>query len=272
MQNNSLDFTIEMAGCLICLTPFSMGGISLSELEQIWEGNSDRKIKDLVNNSLMMPMSLYQDDGYNIRFIVGNLNDKENAEWIARAQGKLSIPCGKIIVSGVFPEYGAFPTYSDNREIEEIMRASDGGSYTTGCYIDVAPDNYEVEVYSYHPHNLSYPSYKHLDSLPNNPRVRVPYIKNEFEEIFSNFDFQNTSVEPNEKDEDFFRRTHPNEAHPDWLTGEGDTSNYINFIITLNPINKALPPPKLQLNGFIAWEFRKPTICPTGIRCNKLTG
>ena len=96
----------------------------------------------------MMPMSLYQDDGYLVRFILGELSQQEQAEWTARALWKLDISCGEVLISGILtPDF--------DEEFSAIVSAEANGSYWAGAYIGVPPGVYQVEVYSYPPGDLA---------------------------------------------------------------------------------------------------------------------
>ena len=101
MQNKRLDFLIEEAGCLIWVAPRSLGGLTPAQLAQVWMGRATQNTGDLVKRGAMMPMSLYQDDGYLVRFILGELSQQEQAEWTARALWKLDITCGEVFISGI---------------------------------------------------------------------------------------------------------------------------------------------------------------------------
>lgn len=237
MQNNSIDFTIENAGCLIWLAPSSLGGLSPEQFGHVWVGSADETVHDLVARGAIIPMSLYQDDGFNVRFTVGDLNDQAEAEWTARVRWRLSVPCGKVIVSGSLSE-----DFDD--EFSAIEDAVDGGSYWVGCFVDVPPGEYQVEVYSYPPHDLS-SGWGHIT----------------YTELFGEV----PGIEPEEA-LDYFRRTRPNDDPPRWVKGDYEETSYINFIVRLQPKVAELSTPKLEGDGCIEWEFRKPEICPLGIR------
>jgi hypothetical protein len=74
MPNTRLDFLIEEAGCLIWVAPRSLGELTPAQLAQVWMGQATQHTGDLVKRGAMMPMSLYQDDGYLVRFILGELS------------------------------------------------------------------------------------------------------------------------------------------------------------------------------------------------------
>jgi len=238
MVNKRLDFSIQEAGCLIWLAPRSLGGVTPEEFGKIWMGAGNETVKDLVMRGAMMPMSLYQDDGYLVRFVLGDLSEQEASEWTARVRWKLNVPCGKVIVSGVLDddvEYW-FP---------EIGAAKNNGSYELGCYVEVPAGEYLVEVHSYPPGDLS----------TGWGRIEKDGLFDSLPEI------------ERENPIDYFKRARPDEEPPKWIKDDYDFDTYfINFIIRLAPLNEELPAPKLEEDVCIEWEFRKPAICPIGIK------
>jgi hypothetical protein len=107
----------------------------------------------------------------------------------------------------------------------------------------VPPGDYQVEVYSYPPYDLS-----------------TGWGQIENPELFKG------SLKP-EHLPDYFRRTRPNEESPEWLDDENfDLENtYVNFVIKLTLLQEELPELEFEGSGFIEWEFRKPEKFPLGI-------
>jgi hypothetical protein len=237
MGNRRLDFVVEEAGCLIWVAPRSLGGLTPGELAKVWMGEGGESVGDLVERGAMMPMDLYQDDGYLVRFILGGLTEQEDAEWVARARSRLEVPCGQVLVSGILtPEF--------DREFASIMPAEANGSYWAGAYVEVPPGSYRVEVYGYAPGDLS--SGWGLITDPG---------------LFG----KHPGIKP-EKPIAYFRRTRPNETPPAWINNEFEEGSYVDFIVRLAPSTGDLPGPDLEEGGMVKWEFRKPDICPQGIR------
>jgi hypothetical protein len=239
VDDKRLDFCIEEAGCLIWVAPRSLGGLSPSTLADVWEGKAQESVATLVRRAAMMPMSLYQDDGYSVRIVVGDLTPQEETEWVARVDWKLHVPCGEVLVSGILtPDF--------EREFAEIVPAEHGGSYWAGAYVSVPPGEYRVEVLSYPPGDLSSGW-----GMMTNSRTfgRHPTIKPE-------------------KPLDYFKRTRPGATPPPWITDEPDDGPpYIDMIVRLSPLEEEPSTlPSFEDDSCIQWEFRKPDICPIGIR------
>lgn len=184
-----------------------------------------------------MPMALYQDDGYLVRFVLGDLTQQEESDWTARVTWKLIVPCGEVLVSGILT-----PDFND--EFSAIVPAEPKGSYWAGAYVEVQPGEYQVDVYSYPPGDLSSGW-----GIITDPRTfgRHP------------------GIEP-EKPLEYFRRTRPNEEPPAWVEDKYEEGLYVDFIVRLSVLKEDLAPPDLDEDGGINWEFRKPEICPKGIR------
>jgi hypothetical protein len=237
MENRRLDFVIENAGCLLWLAPRSMGGVSPGEFYRIFSDQSEESLQQLVERGAMMPMSLYQDDGYLVRFVSGDLTEQEGAEWTARVRWKLNIPCGRLVVSGCLDE-------DIEDEISDLKAAKNKGSYWYGCFVDVPAGEYQVEVYSYPPGDLS-GGWGQIET----PELFIP----------------TAGLEP-EPPIDYFRRTRPDEEPPVWIQGEYDETPYVNFLIRLSTMTEDLPAPEFDEVDCLQWEFRKPDICPLGLR------
>ncbi len=240
-EGKRMEFIIEEAGCLIWVAPRDLGGLSPDEFYNVFSGGGGESLNDLVERGAMIPLSLYQDDGYLVRVVEGDLSDEEEAEWTARARWKLALDCGEMIVSGIL-------TPDIESEIKEIKPAKNGGSFWAGCRLKVAPGAYQVEVYSYPPGDLS-GGWMQIED----PRM-FKLAMNEKARLKA------------EKPLKYFRRTRLGEKPPAWIEGDFEENEYINFIIRLLPLSSKLPMPEFEEGGFIEWEFRKPDICPIGIR------
>ena len=233
MEEKRVELQIGEAGCMILVAPLSLGGLNYEDLlEGPFSGEGDETVQQLVERGAMMPMSLYQDDGYNVRVVLGELTEEEREEWVARARWKLSIPCGKLLVTGAL----------DNED--DIDEAIDGGKYWLGCYVAVPPGDYRVDVLSYPPGDLS-----------------TGWGQIEGSDLFP----ATEGIEP-EEPQAYWRRTRPQEEPPEWITEGYDLEEkYLSFVIHLAPLTQEPPPPKFEEDGFISWEFRKPEKCPRGL-------
>lgn len=238
MTPQRFDVTIGIAGGLLWLAPRSLGGLAPEDFCGAWIGGGPETVESLIARSAMMPLALYQDDGYTVRFVVGALTEAEKEEWTAHAAMNIDVPCGELLVSGVLtPD---FPRL----ELPAMVAVDADGATDLGCYLSIPPGLYRVDVYSYPPGDLS-GSWGHI------------------------VDAETFGVHPGLEREDvavYFERTRGGEEAPAWVRGEDDGTVFVNFLIHVSSADPALPAPALSEDGVgIAWEMRKPTRCPRGI-------
>jgi hypothetical protein len=234
MQKRQIDFSIQEAGCLLYAADANLGGKPFNELHHFgWQ--------DLTLKGALIGTSLYQDDGYNVRIVFGDLSEEEKREWTGRAAWKLNLESGKMVVSGVCDE--------DLEEyMEDFPTAETGGDYHLGCFVEVPKDVYAATIYSYPPNDLS----------GGWMRIAEP---GSFKLCFAA-----EAGLKYEKPLDYFARTHPGMAPPDWVRNGWEDDNFLDFVIHLAPLSVELTPPKFEDDGCLVWHYRKPDICPVGIR------
>ncbi|MGV3615049.1 MAG: hypothetical protein ACO1SV_06915 [Fimbriimonas sp.] len=94
-------------------------------------GHDRQKVADdlpwAVGDGLILPLSLVQDDPIYVRVTTNPLTPAEDAEWVARAVGRLRIGDGKLVLEGGF----------DARAGDEFRRE-----------VDVPIGDYRVEIYT----------------------------------------------------------------------------------------------------------------------------
>lgn len=239
MERLSIDFSIQEAGCLLYAADSKLGGFPFGELTEFFGGRGG--LKDLTLSGAIMATSLYQDDGYHVRIVFGDLNDAEKSEWTSCAAWKLNLESGRMVVSGVC---------DDDLEdyLKDFPTAQTGGEYDLGCFVQIPAGEYAATVYSYPPNDLA----------GGWMRIEDPTL---FRECFGT-----DSGLKYEKPLDYFTRTRPNEMPPAWVKDGYESDNFLDFIIQLAPLSEELPPPDFEPDGCILWTFRKPDHCPKGIR------
>ncbi len=212
----------------------NLGGKSFADLHHFgWQ--------NLTLKGALMGTSLYQDDGYFVRVLFGDLNDQEKSDWTAKVVWKLNLESGKMVVSGVCDE--------DLEEyMEDFPTAEPGGDYHLGCFIEVPSDEYAATIYSYPPNDLA----GGWMAIEDRSSFKMCFGKE--------------SEMKHEKPLDYFARTRPHETPPDWIKNGWEDDNFLNFVIHLAPLQGELPPPEFEDDGCLLWQFRKPEICPVGIR------
>ena len=236
-KNIRIQFTIQEAGCLLYAADRNLQGFPFNRLTEFFGGV--KGLKDLTLNGAIMATSLYQDDGYTVRVVVGDLLlPEEQTEWLARAAWKLKLESGEMVVSGVCDE--------DLEEyMEDFPAAEDGGEYELGCFVQIPAGEYAVTFYSYPPGDLSGSLFR-MEHPELDRHLRDD--KTEGESLL-----------------DYFTRTRPGETPPAWIAEDYDENPYLDFVIHLAPVSEDIKPPEFKADGCLKWEFRKPDICPVGI-------
>ncbi len=142
--------TIPIANEFFCdghyyvLTSASLGGSGLTpEAVSHVLGHADaQEIEGLLRQGVCIPLFFDGDcalDGSTV-FVLGDLTDQEEHDWIGRLSWKLNIPCGKFII------------LCGGGDEDELADAISGKppepNYQIFQVIDIAPAEYLVEVYA----------------------------------------------------------------------------------------------------------------------------
>ncbi|GBO53685.1 hypothetical protein APA_1633 [Pseudanabaena sp. lw0831] len=246
-----IEFGFWEAGCMIWVGAKDFVSQDYDGFCNLLWNNDQEKLKEaILEQKAVLAMDLYQDDGYNVRVVMGELNDQEREEWVARVRWRLDLSCGQMIVSGVLGD-------TDCDEIPEAKAIADSDDCLE-CYVEVPPNEYQVEVYSYAPGDLS----------------------TGWGQIVNPSLFKPTEGIESETLKAYFERTRPDTPIPAWIGCEIEedsmrrkrycdeayaSSDFIDFVIRLSPVIEDLPSPQLDTSGCIKWEFRKPERCPLGL-------
>lgn len=234
MNRKTIDFTIQEAGCLFYAADLNLGGNPFATLD-------DRDWKPLTEAGALMATSLYQDDGFNVRVVFGEINEQESSEWTSCVRSKLDLESGKMVVSGVCdPDIEEY--------LEDFPVAAAGGDYHLGCIVEAPRGVYAATIYSFPPNDLA----GGWMAIEDRSTFRACFGQE------SEFEY--------EKPVDYFARTRPGEAPPDWIKNGWEDNSFLDFVIQLAPLGGELPTPKFESDGCLLWEYRKPDVCPKGIR------
>ena len=236
MEREQINFSIQEAGCLLYFADKNLGGYPFQDFFTIETG-----LKNLTLKGAIMAMELYQDDGYNVRVCLGDLTNEESANWTSKVSWKLNLESGRMAVSGVCDEDLA-------EYVEDWTDCEKGGEYDLGCFVKIPQGFYRADVYSYPPNDLA----------GGWMRIENPSL---FKSCFgteADLEF--------EKPLDYFARTRPNETPPEWIVKGWEEAEFLDFVIHLTPLTEELEPPEFESDGCLVWEYRKPPVCPVGIR------
>lgn len=238
MERNVIDLTIEEAGGLIYLADSNFGGIAPSEFHNFFGGRPG--LKELTVAGGAMAGTLYQDNGYNIRVLLGDPNDQELDEWTSKIEGKINAVSGRIVLSGVCdPDLESY--------MKEWPSAENGGSYHLGTFVDVTPGDYFLTIYSYPPNDLG----GGWMALSDPSMYRATFGKD------AELEFE----EPAE----YFTRTRPGETPRHWHIEGWEDADFLDFMIHLSPLSGPSPEFVFEGDGSLLWQYRKPEKCPRGI-------
>jgi|SRR5688500_8170759 len=127
------------------LTSASFGGSELSPagLSGILFEADESKVVELLKKGVCFPVCFEGDcalDGNTI-FVLGDLSEQEQRDWIARLAWKLNIPCGKLIFCCGCGDDDLEHAVSDEPPEEH---------YVIFERIEVPPGEYLVEIYAYY--------------------------------------------------------------------------------------------------------------------------
>lgn len=238
MERKTIDFQIYEAGSLIYNADENFGGHPINEFHEFFGGRAG--LQQLTEQGAVLAGSLYQDDGYTIRVVFGELTDEEDSEWTSRARSVLNVESGRLIVSGVC-----------DQDLEKYLAwtvAEDGGAYDLGAIIEMPAGRYDIEILSYPPGDLA----GGWMAIEDRSMFKTCFSKE------SGFEY--------EKPINYFNRTRPGETPRDWHTEGWTDDPYLSFLIQLNPSAGTSPEMKFEADGCIEWEYRKPEKCPLGIK------
>jgi hypothetical protein len=127
------------------LTSASLGGSNLTpeQISPILASADEQEITELLRQGVCIPLFFNGDcalDGHTI-FVLGDLTEQEEQNWIGRLSWKLNIPCGKLIL------------LCGGGDAGELAEAISGNppqpNYEIFQVIDVPPAAYLVEIYAY---------------------------------------------------------------------------------------------------------------------------
>jgi hypothetical protein len=138
----------------------------------------------------------------------------------------------------------------------QVNSTEDDGSdeFELGCIVDLEPGEYAVEIYGYPPNDLA-----------------AGWMRIEDQEMFSLAPGEPTSANgssgPTETAQEYFERTWPGEQVPEWIVDGYEDAEFLDFVIQLRRIGDADESAASSAGQqFLDWEFRKPDVCPIGIR------
>ncbi len=162
-------------GFCYLLTSSSLGGSGLTptQISETISSGDHEGIKRLLDSDIAIPL-LFEGDcalDNSTLFVIGDLTEEQERDWIAKIECKLNIPCGKFILlcGGAYPE-----------ELEHaISLKPPKPHYTIHQVIDLPADEYLVEIFAYYPSMTVQLSLDEYDSSLN--RQENVVLKKQYE-------------------------------------------------------------------------------------------
>lgn len=222
------------------LSSSSLGGSGLSgdEIADKLQSEDDEVVNSLLKKGVCLPLYFGADcELDSVVFIEGDLNEREESEWIGRIRSKLEVPCGEIMLMG-----GGMP-----EDFEDALPNFEppNSHYRFFHKLKVEPGSYLVEVYAF------------LGSYAVNENWEDKDVA-EFEKWW---DESRPGIERAEWIEFF--------ADEEYVDGED--LELQEYLIRITPLKEEVPLPPLDED--YKWvgdfEMRKPKLCPKGLKSSK---
>lgn len=127
------------------LTSASLGGSNLTPetLSDILGRGEEPEIENLLSAGVCMPLFFDGDcalDGHTL-FVLGDLTEPEEHDWIGHLAGQLKVPCGQLVL------------LCGGGDAGELAKAISGElpepNYQYFQKIEVPPGDYRVDIYAY---------------------------------------------------------------------------------------------------------------------------
>ncbi|WYD81527.1 MAG: hypothetical protein V8K32_03895 [Candidatus Electrothrix gigas] len=124
------------------LSSTSLGGSGLSAAEmdsRLWSQNP-KGMNDLLQRGICLPLYIDCDCALdNVVFVLGDLTEQEEAEWLGRIQIRLEIPCGEFMLvgGGLEEDFDVALQHFEPPNCEPFYK------------IKLKPGSYLVEVYAF---------------------------------------------------------------------------------------------------------------------------
>jgi hypothetical protein len=235
VSRTETQFTIGEAGCLIYVADRSL-------------------LRGTAGEGPFVGGELYQDDGFCVRLVTGDLTPEEQHNWTSRIATEVQMPTGQMVVSGIIdPDFDRWLSEFGVAKLDSADGTGDD-EHELGCVVELEPGAYAVEIYGYPPNDLA-----------------AGWMKIEDREMFATAmngaGDESASPAPRESAQEYFERTRPGEQVPEWIAEGYEDAAFLDFVIRLQRIGESDASAAASSGQQIReWEFRKPAVCPVGIR------
>lgn len=129
-------------GYLLTSSSFGGSGMSASTISEILFNEKTEKAREMIRDGVCMPVVFEGDCALDEStvFLLGDLSEEEERNWIARLSSILKIPCGKLVVCCGWADEDLAPA-AEGKPPEE--------DYVMYQVIELPPGDYQVEIYAF---------------------------------------------------------------------------------------------------------------------------
>ena len=229
------DVSLYNEACGWTIHPAHFGAKSRDEVaSDLWSA---------VQEHLILPLELVQDDPINVRVVTRKLTAREDAEWVAKIVGRLKIPDGVLVLEGGFDERSEKPDFIQ--------------------IIEVPPGDYQVEVYTlFWGINGEYALRAAQQYEPVGTWFRRTHPGKKFPALLQLHLCENSEEDPGHEAE--WDDLYESDRFDDL-----EAPDVADFIVRLSRWKEDVPLdlPEPKQGWFpIAMNVRKPDLCPIGLR------
>jgi hypothetical protein len=258
MKTERRDFHIYNEACAIYAASESLAGRDPEEVFALAENGGREGVLRALAEGVFLPLELLQDDSFNARVVLGELNGPEAEEWVVRAAGKLAIPDGRLGVGGGWAV------------IERLVEDPEDGYWKDFVrFVDVPAGDYLVEAFGYLPGTALYPFRQMAqDGEPLGSWFRRTRPGQEFPAWLQSWTIDEAeTMDPGHEAE--WEALAKKLGKEGWKRLWDERGNgFVEYVFRLEPWSGQLSgEPKLcEAGETLAWEVRKPERCPLGVR------
>jgi hypothetical protein len=220
------------------LASSSLGGSGMSpeDIASKLQTEAEAELSDLIKSGVCLPLYFGCDCALDSAiFVLGDLSDREEAEWLGRIRARLEIPCGEVMLMGGGMEEDfevALPNFKPPDEHYQFFQK-----------LKLEPGSYLVEVYAF------------LGSYPVNEAWE--------------------DLEDEKAMEKWWDESYPGRDYPEWISFfkdeeyvDSEEFDLVEHIIRIVPTNEEIPVPSLEEDSKWVGDFemRRSQKCPLGLK------
>ncbi len=195
-------------------------------------------------------LELFTDNSINARVVVGPLTEQEESEWVGHVRSTLDLSCGELGVSSA------------------LVMFDDDPDETAFRFINVPPNRYQIDVYSY------FPSFTMVaeDLTAELMKCKSVPIAQWFRETRPDEDFPQwlihqclESYDYDPDNDEYWEKQAEEMDEEQWDELNEKAGKFVEFLIQLSPLKEEPQIPNLYKSGACKWNSRLLKKCPIGL-------